>query len=217
MAKGIDYSIYLVTDDYYLNTDGAYQVIELAIQAGVTLLQYRVKEKNSREMLREAVIMRELSRKYGVPLIINDRMDIALAVDADGLHLGQDDLPLEVARRYMGDKIIGVSATCYDEAKEAILKGADYVGIGPVFPTGTKKDAKQPCGLEIIQTLKKEFPLIPLVAIGGINFDNITQVIRTGIDGVAIISAILGSSDQSGAVRQFAQIFAGEKGLETVL
>lgn len=213
----IDYSIYLVTDDYYLNVDGSYQVIELAMQAGVTLLQYRAKEKAGRDMLREAIILRELSRKYKVPLIINDRMDIALAVEADGLHLGQDDLPLPVARKYMGDKIIGVSATSYDEACSAIRQGADYVGVGPVFPTATKKDAKPACGLADIQRIKQEFPAIPLVAIGGINLDNISQVIQAGSDGAAIISCVFSSDNPGGVVRRFARLFASVKRGESEL
>lgn len=217
MGKGIDYSVYLVTDDYYLNMDGVHRVIEVALQNGVTLMQYRAKEYSSRKMLQDARTLRALCRRYDVPLIVNDRLDIALAVDADGLHLGQDDLPLDVARRYFDKKIIGVSATCYEEAKDAILQGADYVGVGPVFPTLTKKDAKPPCGLESIQKLKKEFPGTPLIAIGGIDLVNIKQVIKAGADGAAIISAIFGSEDHSAAVRQFVQIFAGENGMETEL
>ena len=215
MMGKVDYSIYLVTDDYYLNMEGVYGVIELALQNGVTLLQYRAKEYGSRKMLGEAKSLRELSRKYDVPLIVNDRLDIALAVDADGLHLGQDDLPMDVARKYLGKKIIGVSATCYEEAQEAVLLGADYVGIGPVFPTLTKKDAKPPCGLEDVQRLKKNFPDTPLIAIGGIDLNNIKELVKTGIDGVAIISAIFGSSDTSGAVRQFVRIFAEKNEMET--
>lgn len=209
--KPIDYSVYLVTDDSYLNRDGFYQVVELALQNGVTLLQYRAKERSGREMLREAKQLRELTRKHDAPLIINDRLDIALAVDADGLHLGQDDLPLEVARKHLGKKIIGVSATCYEEARKAVLQGADYVGVGPVFPTLTKKDAKLPCGLTELQRLKQDFPATPLVAIGGIDLNNVHEVIRAGADGAAIVSAILGSKDQRGAVRQFARIFAENK------
>jgi thiamine-phosphate pyrophosphorylase len=217
MKKSIDYSIYLVTDDYYLNIDGSYQVIELAMQAGVTLLQYRAKEKTGRDMLREAIVLRELSKKYKVPLIINDRMDIALAVEAEGLHLGQDDLPLSVARKYMGDKIIGVSATTYDEACSAIRQGADYVGAGPVFPTSTKKDAKPACGLADIQRIKQEFPAIPLVAIGGINPNNLSQVIQAGGNGAAVISCVFSSDNPAGVVRQFARLFASMKRGESKL
>jgi thiamine-phosphate pyrophosphorylase len=215
VGKEIDYSVYLVTDDYYLNMDGVHQVIEMALQNGVTLMQYRAKEYSSRKMLQDARILRELCWKYDVPLIVNDRLDIALAVDADGLHVGQDDLPLDVVRRYIGKKIIGVSATSYEEAKDAILQGADYVGVGPVFPTLTKKDAKPVCGMEVIRKLKREFPGAPLIAIGGIDLANIKQVIEAGVDGVAIISAILGSEDKSAAVRQFAQIFAEAGRTET--
>ena len=213
--KRIDYSVYLVTDDLYLNRDGIFQVIEQTLQSGVTLLQYRAKERSGREMLREAKLLRELTRKHDAPFIINDRLDIALAVEAEGLHLGQEDLPLEVARKYLGNKIIGVSATCFEEARQAFLQGADYVGVGPVFPTLTKKDAKPPCGLTELQRLKSEFPSVPWVAIGGIDLNNVHEVIRAGADGAAIISAILGSDDPCGAVRRFAQQFAEKKGMET--
>lgn len=214
-VKGIDYRVYLVTDDDYLDRNGIYQVIEQTLQNGVTLLQYRAKERSGREMLREAKLLRELTRKHDVPLIINDRLDIALAVDADGLHLGQDDLPLEVARNLLGRKIIGVSATCYTQARTAVLQGADYVGVGPVFPTLTKKDAKPPCGLTELQRLKSEFPQVPWVAIGGIDLSNGHEVIQAGADGLAIISAILGSDDPCGAVRRFAGLFEEKKGMGT--
>ena len=157
-------------------------------------------------MLQEALQLKQMCEKYRVPFIVNDRLDIALAVDADGLHLGQDDLPLAEARRFFS-KVIGVSATCYEEGREAILAGADYVGVGPVFATATKKDAKPPCGLAAIERLRAEFPAACVVAIGGIAPTNVAQVVAGGADGVCIISAIFDSSNPAEAVRLFARAF----------
>ncbi|ABO49135.1 thiamine-phosphate diphosphorylase [Desulforamulus reducens MI-1] len=201
--KDIDYGLYLITDDFYLNQRGILAVIEECLKAGVTMLQYRAKEKSSREMLKEAEKLKELALKYQVPFIINDRLDIALAVQADGVHLGQSDLPFTVAKGLMADRIIGVSATSYEEGREAIQQGADYVGVGPVFPTATKKDAKPPLGIEVIRQLKGDFPKAKLVAIGGISLDNASEVVNSGADGLAIISAILGASEPGERVKQF--------------
>jgi len=200
MVKELDYRLYLVTDDVYLQSERVFEVIEECLKAGITALQYRAKEQSTREMWLAVQQLKKLCCTYQVPLIINDRLDIALAIDADGLHLGQDDLPLEVARQYFPGKMIGVSATTYAEGQEAILQGADYVGIGPVFTTMTKRDAKPPCGLAVISRLKADFPKARLVAIGGIDLVNASQVVATGADGMAIISAILGASDPADAV-----------------
>ncbi|HEY3424802.1 MAG TPA: thiamine phosphate synthase [Negativicutes bacterium] len=207
MSMVRDYSVYLLTDDYYLKNDNIFSVIETCLQAGVSVLQYRAKEKTSREMLRQAERLRVLTRHYNIPLIINDRLDIALAVDADGVHLGQSDLPLAVARRLMGDKHVGVSATCYEEGREAIMQGADCIGIGPVFPTATKKDAKPACGLTALVRLKSEFPEARLVAIGGITPDNAAAVLQAGAEGLAVISAILGARQPAEAVASFRKLF----------
>lgn len=200
MGKEINYQIYLVTDDYYLKEDGIFAVLEDCLQAGVTVVQYRAKNKSSKEMLEDAMRLKKICTAYQVPLIINDRLDIALAVEADGLHLGQSDLPISVARTWSGNMLVGVSANTYEEGREALLAGADYVGIGPVFATLTKKDAKAPCGLSIIQRLRSEFPLSQLVAIGGIELKNISEINGAGANGVAVVSAILGSQDPKQAV-----------------
>ena len=209
--REINYGLYLVTDDCYLNNGGVYSAVDAALQAGVTALQYRAKGKNSREMLQQAGKFKELCVKYNIPLIINDRLDIALAVAADGVHLGQDDLPLAIARRLAGDMIIGVSATSYDEGREAIVQGADYIGIGPIFETATKKAAKPPCGLEVIRRLKTEFSAARLVAIGGIDLDNFIPIITAGAEGIAVVSAILGSRDPRQAARAFALGLGGKR------
>lgn len=203
IQKAIDYSVYLLTDDIYLSEPDIFVVIEECIKAGVTVLQYRAKNKTSKQMLKDCEILRTLAKKYSIPFIINDRLDLALAVDADGVHLGQDDLPFEIAKKYMGDKIIGISASTFAEGQEAVLKEADYIGLGPVFVTPTKKDANPPCGTETLFRLKSQFPWAKIVAIGGIDLNNASEVINAGADGLAVISAILGSAEPAEQVRKF--------------
>lgn len=206
LPQPLDYSLYLATDDYYLKRCNIYNIIEQSLQAGVTVLQYRSKEKTSREMLAEAQNLRKLTKRYQIPLIINDRLDLALAVEADGVHLGQDDLPFDIAKKYMGEKAIGISTTSYEESRAAILAGADYIGLGPIFETPTKKDANPPCGVETVIRLKKEFPKAKIIAIGGINLKNAAGVLTAGADGLAVISAILGSSKPARETAAFRKI-----------
>jgi thiamine-phosphate pyrophosphorylase len=205
--KNIDYRLYLATDDYYLDKSDAWGVIEQALAAGAGVLQYRAKGRSSRQMLQEAGRLKILGSKYKVPLIVNDRLDIALAVEADGLHLGQDDLPLTEARKFFTGGIIGVSATCYEQGREALLQGADYIGVGPVFATTTKKDAKPVCGLTVIERLKAEFPAALIVGIGGIAPANVAQVAAAGADGAAVISAIFDSNNPGEAARLIVAAF----------
>ncbi|MDD3652963.1 MAG: thiamine phosphate synthase [Desulfotomaculaceae bacterium] len=206
LSKSIDYRLYLATDDYYLKKDNIYDVIEQSLKAGATILQYRCKDKTSKEMLTEANKLRKLTQKYNIPLIINDRLDLALAVDADGVHLGQSDLPFEIAKKYMGERVIGISTHSYEEGRSAILAGADYIGLGPVFDTSTKKDAHPTCDMETITCLKKEFPKARIIAIGGISLKNATRVLTAGADGLAVISAILNSSDPARETTVFRKI-----------
>lgn len=199
----IDYSLYLVTDRSFLGGKSIEEAVEEAIKGGVTLVQVREKDASSREFYEVALKVKEVTDKYKVPLIIDDRLDIAQAVDASGVHLGQSDLPLKLARNILGkDKIIGISVGNVAEAKEAEAAGADYVGIGTIFFTGTKKDIKTPIGIEglteIVENIK-----IPSVAIGGINQENAKAVLRSGTNGVAVISAILGKKDIRGAAEEF--------------
>lgn len=211
IPKLIDYSLYLVTDDVYLKDTSIFSVIEQCIMSGVTVLQYRAKEKTSREMLREAERLREITKKYDVPLIINDRIDLALAVDADGVHLGQDDLTYETAKKYLGHRIIGISSSTYEQAKEAIENGADYIGHGPIFPTPTKKDAHPACGMKSMADIRMEFPDAKIIAIGGISIENAEEVIKAGANGLAVVSAVLGSVDPPDAVKRFKNILEGKK------
>lgn len=196
-----DYSLYLATDRSYIgNKDLTGCVIE-AIEGGVTMVQLREKTASSRDFYHLALALKEVTTSYHIPLIINDRMDIALAVDADGLHLGQDDLPIKAARRFLGpDKVLGISVGNVQEAVLAQEEGADYLGAGAMFATGTKPDAE----LVSLEELKKikESVIIPVVAIGGIKKENAAQVMLSGIDGICVVSAILAAGDFRMAARE---------------
>ncbi|MBC2725517.1 thiamine phosphate synthase [Desulfosporosinus sp.] len=206
----IDYSLYLVTDRTLLGERDLAQGIESAIHGGVTLVQLREKSVSTKEFLQLAVRVKEITTRYRIPLIINDRLDIALAVDADGLHVGQDDLPMLKARELLGpNKIIGVSASTLAEALLAQQQGADYLGVGAVFNTSTKSDAKE-VSLEKLELIKKSVS-IPVVAIGGINITNIQQVMTTGIDGVSVVSAILAQEDILMAAKQLRVVIKNQQ------
>lgn len=197
---GNKYALYLVTDTGICPRENLLTCVEEAILGGVTMVQLREKDISSRAFYEEAVALKKITQKYHVPLIINDRLDIMLAVDADGLHIGQSDIPAAVARRLMGgDKILGLSAGNLIEAQQAKLDGADYLGIGAIFPTSTKKDARF-IGTETLREIKKAVAL-PMVGIGGIQKGNIDALYGSGIDGVAVVSAIMGSDDPGNAAR----------------
>jgi thiamine-phosphate pyrophosphorylase len=157
---------------------------------GVHWIQYREKERSRLEIYKGAAKLRRLTRDYNAVFIVNDLVDIAICVNADGVHLGQDDLPLKEARKIMGrDKIIGISTHSLEQAIEAERNGADYIGFGPIFHTMTK-DAGKPKGTDMLQEVKNQIK-IPVVAIGGISLENIRSVLHTGVDAVAVASAIL--------------------------
>lgn len=197
----VDYSLYLVTDSELTKERGLYPCVAEALKGGVTLLQLREKNKSTKDFYDIALEIKKLAATHHIPLIINDRMDIALAVDADGLHIGQDDMPLTIARKFMGqDKLIGVSATTLEEAVQAQEEGADYVGVGAVFTTPSKKDAK-PVSLQELTRIKAALK-IPVVAIGGINETNAEKLKPAGINGISVISAILGKQDIQQAARE---------------
>ena len=202
-----DYSLYLVTDRSLLQGRKLLDEVRKAVKGGVSMVQLREKEASSREFYELAQTLQTELRELGVPLLINDRLDIALAVDADGLHLGQDDLPLPVARSLLGrEKIIGLSINKREEAQEGERMGADYLGVSPVFSTPTKNDAPPATGLEFLASLRQEIK-IPLVAIGGINKENLKMIKETGADGAAVISALMGTSDIEGEARKLRQIW----------
>lgn len=201
MKPVIDYSIYLVTDEACLHGRPLLECVEEALAAGVTLVQYRAKAADGGVLYAEACRLKQLCDKYNVPLIINDRLDIALAVCAAGVHLGQDDLPCAVARRLLGeDFIIGVSAHNPAEAVQAVSEGADYLGCGAVFGTATKHDVAK-LGLENLRAIRKSVA-VPMVGIGGITADNYAEVLATGADGAAIVSGILAQDDISAVVKK---------------
>lgn len=199
--KYVNYSLYLVTERSLLQNIELEQAVEEAILGGTTLVQLREKNISTMEFYKIAVNIKKITDQYNVPLIIDDRLDIALAVDAAGIHVGQSDMPCDIARKLVGkDKIVGVSAGSVEEALKAQKDGADYLGVGAVFPTGTKKDATDVS----IETLKEivEKVNIPVVAIGGVSADNVDKLADTGIDGISVISAILGKKDVRKAAKE---------------
>ncbi len=205
----IDYKLYLITDRSFLNGRDLKNCIEDALKGGATLVQIREKDTSTRDFFQVAKEIKEVTSKYNVPLIINDRIDIALAIDAEGVHLGQSDMPIAIARGILGkDKIIGISANNLDEALEAQKNGADYLGLGPVFYTGTKKDIKEPIGLTGLKELTKNIN-IPSVAIGGINKENAKSILDSGVNGISLISAILGSENIEKATVELLAVLEG--------
>ncbi len=200
-----DYSIYLVTDDGCLQGRALIDCVREALEGGVTLVQYRAKTASSAEMYAEALQLKALCDSFNVPLIINDRLDIAMAVGAAGVHLGQDDLPCAAARKLLGeDYIIGVSAHNPAEAKAALQSGADYLGCGAVFGTATKADVKK-LGTDGLAAICREKGL-PIVGIGGVTADNYREVRAAGADGAAIVSGILAQPDIRATVEAIARV-----------
>ncbi|MEG1896254.1 MAG: thiamine phosphate synthase [Oscillospiraceae bacterium] len=206
MKKQLDYSVYLVTDSQLKSTETIEQAVEAAILGGVTLVQLREKNIESLDFYNEAIAVKEICHRYNVPLIINDRLDIALAVDADGVHLGQSDIPAAVAREIIGqDKILGISASTLEQAEKAQRDGADYLGVGAMFATGTKTDAKLVSKEQLREIV--EMADIPVVIIGGVNENTIPQFRDVKIDGVSVVSAIIAKQDITGAAQLIKEIF----------
>lgn len=186
--------LYLVTDSDILKDRNFYECIEEALKGGVTMLQLREKEASGKEFLEKAIKLRELTKKYNVKFIINDRVDIAMLCNADGVHVGQSDIPANEVRKLIGkDKIVGVSARTIKEAMVAKENGADYLGVGAMFTTTTKLDAKS-VTIDQLKDIKKEVKL-PIVTIGGLSLNNIEKLKECNIDGFAVVSAILGATD----------------------
>ncbi|GET35212.1 thiamine-phosphate synthase [Prolixibacter bellariivorans] len=197
-----DLSLYLVTDRELSKGRSLSYIVEEAVKGGVTMVQLREKDCTTREFYELGMRMKALLSPLSIPLIINDRLDIALAVDADGLHIGQSDMPWQVARRILGkDKILGLSVETMQQAEEANRMDVDYIGISPVFATLTKTDTLQLFGLN---GLKEATSLSrhPAVAIGGINLQNAAQVVNSGADGIAVVSAIASVDNPRQAARE---------------
>lgn len=200
--KKIDWSVYIVTDRRAAGERSLLDVVRAAIQGGATAVQLREKTATTREMIALGQALLEITRPAGVPLIVNDRLDVALALDAEGGHVGQDDMPVALARQILGPgRILGVSAETVALAQQAERDGADYLGVGDVFGTPSKPDAGPAIGVarlaEIVHAVT-----IPVVAIGGITLERVPAVVDTGAVGVAVISAVVGAPDPAAAARQ---------------
>ncbi|MSP13687.1 MAG: thiamine phosphate synthase [Chloroflexi bacterium] len=197
----MDWSVYVITDAALSRGRSHLEVIEAAIRGGATVVQYREKSVSTRQMIKEGEALQELCRAHGIPLFINDRVDIALAIKADGVHVGQEDMPAVIVRRLVGPEVlIGVSAETVELARQAAAEGADYLGAGSVFATSTKADAGVPIGLDRLAAIVKAMT-VPVVAIGGINTGNAADVIRAGAAGVAVVSAVVAAKDVEAATR----------------
>lgn len=206
MSCEVDYSIYLVTDQSLMSSDTLEDSVQQAILGGCRIVQLREKELTARDFYQVAARLRHLTRKLGVPFIINDRVDIALAVNADGVHVGQSDLSADIVRHLIGpDKILGVSASNLEEALIAEKMGADYLGVGAVFPTASKNDADS-TSLEELKIICEQ-TTIPVVAIGGINKETLSQLKVANIDGIALITAIISQADIEYATQELKALF----------
>ncbi|WP_138294534.1 MULTISPECIES: thiamine phosphate synthase [unclassified Clostridium] len=210
MKPEVDYTLYLVTDRELMSTKTLDEAVAQAVQGGCTLVQLREKECTSLEFYQQALRVKAICDAAGVPLIINDRADIAQAVDAAGVHLGQSDLPCKVARRMLGpDKIVGVSAGTLPEALKAAADGADYLGVGAMYATATKQDADVTT-MEELKAIRAAVDL-PIVIIGGVNETTLPRFAHTGVDGAAVVSAIIAQKDIAAAARRLYPLAAALK------
>lgn len=205
-----DYTLYLVTDRQLMSCDSLTEAVEQAILGGCTMIQLREKELPSLEFYNQAVAVKQVTERYHIPLIINDRIDIAMAVQAAGVHIGQHDLPAATVRKVIGENmLLGVSASSIAEAIQAQQDGADYLGVGAMFPTGTKTDAES-VSMEELQKIRTAVSL-PIVVIGGINKGNAGRFKPMGIDGLAVVSAIMAQSDIKAAAAELKDLFCGKE------
>ncbi|MBE6496321.1 MAG: thiamine phosphate synthase [Methanobrevibacter thaueri] len=203
--NSLDLSLYLVTDNSD-NVEKFLETIEEGIKGGVSVVQIREKTADTLDFYNLALKVKEITTKYNVPLIINDRVDVALAIDADGVHVGQSDMPCDVTRKLIGnDKILGVSAATIEEAQKAEMDGADYIGTGAVFPTATKDDAPKITKKDLKEVVDSID--IPVVAIGGITLDNAHELKDTGIAGLSVVSAIMSAENPKKASEELLNIF----------
>lgn len=206
MKSNIDYSLYVVTNQQVMSSETIEESVKQAILGGCTIVQLREKELSSGDFYDVAVRVRKVTSELGVPFIINDRVDIALSADADGVHVGQNDLPAYIVRQLIGpEKIMGVSASNLEEALTAVGMGANYLGVGAIFPTNTKNDAEY-TSLEVLQEICEAVP-IPVVAIGGIDKKTIPALQNIPIKGIAVVSAIVGRPDVSLAAQELKEQF----------
>ncbi len=197
----------LVTDRRLAGGRLLLDIVAAAARGGATMVQLREKEATTRAFVEEARALKAMLEPLGVAFVVNDRLDVALAVDADGLHVGQDDMPVAEARRLLGpDKIVGLSITEPGQALRADAAAADYLGVGPVYAQQTKGDAAAPLGVEGVRQVRR-LTRTPMIAIGGLTPENSAAVLAAGADGLAVVSAIVAASDPERAARSFARLF----------
>ncbi len=204
--------LHVLTDTRLQEGFSHQDLARLAVQGGAGVIQFRQKEGETRELIETAAALKEICRRGGALLIVNDRVDVALAAGADGVHLGRGDFPIGPARRLLGaERIIGGSADSVEEALECMNQGADYVGFGPVFPTSSKDDAGPVTGLESLGRVVRAVH-VPVIAIGGITQENARHVIRAGAHGIAVISAVCCRDDPAAAARGLLRAISGDSG-----
>ncbi len=205
------FELYAITDRKMLGDMSEVEAARLCFEGGADVVQLRMKDTDGGEMLEKAKAIQEIAQQYCKFFIVNDRLDIAVLAGADGVHLGQTDIPVQEARRLVGDEmIIGVSASTVEEAVKAVDDGADYIGVGSIFNTSTKPDADQGIGLDTLMDICQAVD-VPVVAIGGINKGNIRDVIRAGADGAAVVSAIMAKPDIKAAAHELKVMVLNEK------
>lgn len=202
-----DYRLYLVTDEH-LDDEDLCRIVTQSVAGGVTMVQLREKQGDIRSFIRRGQLLKQLLAGTGVPLLINDRVDVALAIDADGVHLGQSDMPAQMARQLLGeDKLLGLTVESVSQLQAAQYKPVDYLGISTVFATPTKQDTIKEWGLEGL-TLAVKQSYLPCVAIGGINELNMPQVVQTGVAGIALVSALCQASDPKAEAQKLLKLLS---------
>jgi thiamine-phosphate pyrophosphorylase len=198
--------IYCITAEEYSNGRSNIEIVKQMIEAGIKIIQYREKNKKKLVKYEECKVIREITKKAGALLIVNDDVDLALSVEADGIHIGQDDLPIEAVRRLVGEEmIVGLSTHSLEQANDAVKRGADYIGVGPIFSTNTKKDVCSPVGFEYLDEVVRYIDL-PFVVIGGIKEQNLYEVIEHGAKCVAIITDIISAEDIGSKIKRLKSI-----------
>jgi thiamine-phosphate pyrophosphorylase len=203
--------LHVLTDTVLQSRFSHFELARMAIEGGADTIQFRQKGGSTREMIEIARKLKGMCTEAGVTFIVNDRIDVAIASEADGVHLGQDDFPITLARKLMGeDVIIGGSAVSLEDAQRCFAEGVDYVGFGPVYPTSSKPDASSPTGIEIMKKAIEAVPL-PVIAIGGIHAQNVSEVMHTGAYGIAVISAVCCQTDPKQATRKLSRAMRMEK------
>jgi thiamine-phosphate pyrophosphorylase len=205
-AKKVDWSVYVITDRRVAGDRSILDVVRAAIRGRASVVQLREKTATTREMVELGQALHAITRQAGIPLIINDRLDVALAIAAEGVHVGHDDMPVSLARRLIGpDLLLGASPETVGEARQMEHEGADYLGVGDVYGTPSKSDAGIPIGVDGLTEVIRAVS-IPVVAIGGITWENAGAVIQAGAAGVAVISAIVGAPDPEAAARRLREL-----------